>query len=87
MADVREMRIFSADQIHVPEDLPQILKEFNNSLTDLSLVFYKTKIPEEGFHLVCSALAGMQNLTNLVLTFGKTIEYSDLLAALKNNET
>ena len=40
MADVREMRIFSADQIHVPEDLPQILKEFSkevirNNPTDL----------------------------------------------------
>lgn len=40
MADVSEMRIFSADQITVPEDLPQILKEFSkevirNNPTDL----------------------------------------------------
>lgn len=32
MADVREMRIFSADQIVVPEDLPQILKEFSKEV-------------------------------------------------------
>ena len=28
MANLREMRIFSADQIEVPHDLPIILKEF-----------------------------------------------------------
>lgn len=32
MADVREMRIFSADQIQVPQDLPQILKEFSKEV-------------------------------------------------------
>lgn len=32
MADVREMRIFSADQIQVPEELPQILKEFSKEV-------------------------------------------------------
>ena len=32
MADVREMRIFSADQIRVPEELPQILKEFSKEV-------------------------------------------------------
>ena len=32
MADVREMRIFSADQINVPEELPQILKEFSKEV-------------------------------------------------------
>ena len=32
MADVREMRIFSADQIVVPEELPQILKEFSKEV-------------------------------------------------------
>lgn len=32
MADVREMRIFSADQIVVPEDLPTILKEFSKEV-------------------------------------------------------
>jgi hypothetical protein len=32
MADVREMRIFSADQINVPQDLPQILKEFSKEV-------------------------------------------------------
>jgi len=32
MADVREMRIFSADQIVVPETLPEILKEFSKEV-------------------------------------------------------
>ena len=32
MADVREMRIFSADQIEVPEQLPQILKDFSKEV-------------------------------------------------------
>jgi hypothetical protein len=32
MADVREMRIFSADQIVVPEELPEILKEFSKEV-------------------------------------------------------
>jgi hypothetical protein len=30
--DVREMRIFSADQIVVPEDLPTILKNFSKEV-------------------------------------------------------
>ena len=32
MADVREMRIFSADQIEVPEKLPEILKDFSKEV-------------------------------------------------------
>lgn len=32
MADVREMRIFSADQIEVPADLPTILKDFSKEV-------------------------------------------------------
>ena len=32
MADVREMRIFSAEQIVVPEDLPEILKDFSKEV-------------------------------------------------------
>ena len=32
MADVREMRIFSAEQIVVPEELPQILKDFSKEV-------------------------------------------------------
>ena len=32
MADVREMRIFSADQIEVPEALPEILKDFSKEV-------------------------------------------------------
>ena len=41
MADVREMRIFSADQIVVPPELPEILKDYSkevirNNPTDLT---------------------------------------------------
>merc|ERR1719487_404890 len=32
MSDVREMRIFSAEQIQVPTDLPTILKEFSKAV-------------------------------------------------------
>ena len=32
MADVREMRIFSAEQIEVPEALPEILKDFSKEV-------------------------------------------------------
>ena len=32
MADVREMRIFSAEQIEVPKDLPEILKDFSKEV-------------------------------------------------------
>ena len=32
MADVREMRIFSAEQIEVPDELPEILKDFSKEV-------------------------------------------------------
>ena len=32
MADVREMRIFSAEQIVVPEDLPTLLKNYSKEV-------------------------------------------------------
>ncbi len=32
MADVREMRIFSAEQIEVPEELPAVLKNFSKEV-------------------------------------------------------
>ena len=32
MADVKEMRIFSADQIEVPKELPEILKNFSKEV-------------------------------------------------------
>ena len=32
MADVREMRIFSAEQIEVPQQLPEILKNFSKEV-------------------------------------------------------
>ena len=40
MADLREMRIFSADQIEVPDDLPGILKDYSKEVTfAFSVVF------------------------------------------------
>ena len=32
MADLREMRIFSADQIEVPDELPGILKDYSKEV-------------------------------------------------------
>ena len=32
MADLREMRIFSADQIEVPDELPGILKNYSKEV-------------------------------------------------------
>lgn len=32
MADIKEMRIFSADQIIVPDDLPAILKNYSKEV-------------------------------------------------------
>jgi hypothetical protein len=32
MADLREMRIFSAEQIIVPDDLPAILKNYSKEV-------------------------------------------------------
>ena len=54
MADVREMRIFSADQIVVPEELPQILKEFSKEvirtnpedLVKFSREYFETKLAQ-----------------------------------------
>jgi hypothetical protein len=55
MADVREMRIFSADQIVVPEDLPTILKDFSKevirtnpqNLVKFSREYFEKKYEEE----------------------------------------
>lgn len=32
MADIKEMRIFSAEQITVPDDLPSILKNYSKEV-------------------------------------------------------
>ena len=32
MADIKEMRIFSAEQIIVPDDLPSILKNYSKEV-------------------------------------------------------
>ena len=56
MADVREMRIFSADQIEVPQDLPGILKEFskevikNNpeNLVEFCRAYFQEKMEQHG---------------------------------------
>jgi len=54
MADVREMRIFSAEQIVVPEDLPTILKDFSKEvirtnpkdLISFSREYFEKKVEE-----------------------------------------
>ena len=55
MADVREMRIFSAEQIEVPEDLPTILKDFSKEvirsnprdLVRFSREYFERKVQEK----------------------------------------
>eukprot|EP00997_Jenningsia_sp_PLL12_P001740 NODE_12886_length_269_cov_14.931818_g11973_i0.p1 GENE.NODE_12886_length_269_cov_14.931818_g11973_i0~~NODE_12886_length_269_cov_14.931818_g11973_i0.p1 ORF type:complete len:64 (-),score=8.50 NODE_12886_length_269_cov_14.931818_g11973_i0:25-216(-) len=57
MADVKEMRIFSADQIEVPEDLPTILKNFSkevirNNPDDIykfSREYFERKLIDSGY--------------------------------------
>lgn len=54
MSDVREMRIFSADQIEVPQELPAILKDFSKEvirsnpkdLVKFSREYFETKLQE-----------------------------------------
>ena len=54
MADVREMRIFSAEQIQVPEELPEILKDFSkevirsnpSDIVKFSAEYFKRKAAE-----------------------------------------
>jgi len=54
MADVREMRIFSAEQIEVPQELPAILKEFSKEvirnnpkdLVKFSRQYFENKLSE-----------------------------------------
>ena len=55
MADIREMRIFSADQIEVPKDLPDILKNFSKEvirnnpkdLVHFSRQYFESKVQEQ----------------------------------------
>ena len=55
MADVREMRIFSADQIEVPDKLPEILKDFSKEvirsnppdIIAFSREYFETKAAEQ----------------------------------------
>jgi hypothetical protein len=54
MADVREMRIFSAEQIEVHQELPAILKEFSKEvirnnpkdLVKFSRQYFENKLSE-----------------------------------------
>ena len=56
MANLREMRIFSADQIEVPADLPTILKEFSKAvitanpenLVQFCREYFENKLRERG---------------------------------------
>ena len=58
MADVREMRIFSAEQIVVPEELPAILKDFSKEvirsnpkdLVRFSREYFERKVEEQQAH-------------------------------------
>ena len=55
MANVREMRIFSADQIVVPPELPGILKDFSKEvirespedLISFSKDYFEAKVKEQ----------------------------------------
>lgn len=55
MANVREMRIFSADQIVVPPELPNILKEYSKEvirenpadLVAFSKEYFEMKVAEQ----------------------------------------
>lgn len=57
MADIREMRIFSGDQIEVPSDLPKVLKQFSkeiikNKPTDMNKFareYFERLLKEEGY--------------------------------------
>ena len=54
MADTREMRIFSAEQIQVPQNLPTILKEYSKEvilknpqdIIAFSKEYFETKMKE-----------------------------------------
>jgi hypothetical protein len=57
MADVREMRIFSAEQIVVAEDLPKILLDYSKevirknpeNVIKFSRLYFEQKCKETGF--------------------------------------
>jgi hypothetical protein len=71
MADVREMRIFSADQIVVPEDLPQILKDFSkevirqnpNDVVQFSKEYFEMKHKVQQEELKAKAATGPPPVT------------------------
>jgi serine/threonine protein kinase len=57
MADVKEMRIFSADQILVPDEFPKIMKDFTKEvvrkspedIVKFSKAYFETLLRERGY--------------------------------------
>jgi hypothetical protein len=55
MADTKEMRIFSVEQVQVPPALPEILKEFSktviannpSNIIEFSLQYFEQKLQEQ----------------------------------------
>lgn len=66
MADVREMRIFSAEQIVVPEELPEILKDYSkevirsnpNDIVKFSKEYFTRKAAENKVRAAAAKPAG-----------------------------
>lgn len=58
MADIREMRIFSGEQIDVPKELPKILKNLSkevikSSPTDMNQfarIYFEKLLQEQGYN-------------------------------------
>ena len=57
MSDIREMRVFSADQITMPDSLPLILKELSKevilknpqNIPQFAKEHFKSKLREQGY--------------------------------------
>jgi hypothetical protein len=55
MADTKEMRIFSVEQVQVPPALPEILKEFSkaviannpSNIIEFSMQYFEQKLQEQ----------------------------------------
>ena len=92
MADVREMRIFSSDQIDVSEKLPEILKNFskevirNNpeNLVEFCREYFEEKRKEKGGANTFSA--GSQNGAPDFEALGKMISAQAMMKYDSNND-
>ena len=69
MADIKEMRIFSADQIQVPKELPDILKNFSkevirqnpDDLIHFARIYFEGKVAEQQMAKATGAHKGGQH--------------------------